>query len=57
MKTFSDSISDSIIITDIPNFYVFYKKFGGYILNSVKPGSDGHKKFTRLYTEEEANAK
>ena len=49
MKTFGDSI----IIDHVPNFFKFHKKFGTYVVDSAKPGSDEHKKFTRLYTQED----
>lgn len=53
MKTFGDAIN----IDHVPNFWKFHKKFGAYVVDSAQPGSDEHKKFTRLYTQEDINDK
>ena len=53
MKTFGDSIN----MNDVSNFWEFHKKYGEYIIDVCRVGSDEHKKFTRLYTQEDINDK
>ena len=46
-----------INIEYVPNFRQFYKKYGKYAIEAVRPGSDEWKKFLRLYTPEDIKDK